>query len=43
MKLREESWKLRVEAIREQDMSKLNRANERDAEANKKAKELSNQ
>lgn len=43
MKLREESWKLRVEAIREQDKNKLERADERQAAANEKARALSEQ
>jgi hypothetical protein len=43
MKMREESLKLRVEAIREQDMGKLERAEKLWANAEEIAKELSDQ
>jgi rhomboid protease GluP len=41
MKAREEGWQLRVECLRNQDLSKCKRADERSTEADKMAKELS--
>jgi len=42
MKTREESWSLRVQGIRQQDASKIDRADERSLDADEIAKELSN-